>query len=81
MSKRCLSEFSLQQLQHKPSCFICVLKMSGMQMVALELFTTFNCFPVFLGSDLKDRYYKGVSCFVPLHRLFNGFAAALTFSK
>ena len=55
--------------------------MSGMQMVALELFTTFNCFPVFLGSDLKDRYYKGVSCFVPLHRLFNGFAAALTFSK
>ncbi|DBA83832.1 hypothetical protein WJX77_001850 [Trebouxia sp. C0004] len=29
------------------------------EMVALELFTTFNCFPVFLGSDLKDRYYKG----------------------
>ena len=36
-----------------------------MQMVALELFTTFNCFPVFLGSDLKDRYYKGVSCVGP----------------
>lgn len=31
----------------------------GMQMVALELFSTFNCFPVFLGSDLKQRYYKG----------------------
>ncbi len=34
-------------------------------MVALELFTTFNCFPVFLGSNLKDRYYKGVSNFGP----------------
>ncbi len=65
MSKRCLPQLSLQQLQHKRSCFISLLKLSGMQMVALELFTTFNCFPVFLGSDLKDRYYKGVSCSGP----------------
>ena len=30
-----------------------------MQMVALELFSMFNCFPVFLGPDLKERYYRG----------------------
>ena len=30
-----------------------------LQMVALELYSTFNCFPVFLGSSLKERYYKG----------------------
>ena len=29
------------------------------QMVALELYANFNCFPVFLGADLKERYYKG----------------------
>lgn len=29
-------------------------------MVALELFTEFNCCVVFLGADLKERYYKGV---------------------
>ena len=29
------------------------------QMVALELFTEFKCCPVFLGADLKERYYKG----------------------
>lgn len=28
-------------------------------MVALELFTEFNCCVVFLGADLKERYYKG----------------------
>ncbi len=29
------------------------------QMVALELYANFNCFPVFLGAELKERYYKG----------------------
>ena len=28
-------------------------------MVALELYANFNCFPVFLGAELKERYYKG----------------------
>ncbi len=28
-------------------------------MVALELFTEFSCCVVFLGADLKERYYKG----------------------
>ena len=31
-----------------------------LQMVALELYSTFNCFPVFLGPSLKERYYKGM---------------------
>jgi hypothetical protein len=30
-------------------------------MVALELFTEFNCCVVFLGADLKERYYKGAA--------------------
>ena len=30
-----------------------------LQMVALELYANFNCFPVFLGAELKERYYKG----------------------
>ena len=34
-----------------------------MQMVALELFSMFNCFPVFLGPDLKERYYRGTCPF------------------
>ncbi|KAL3130848.1 hypothetical protein ABBQ38_000180 [Trebouxia sp. C0009 RCD-2024] len=29
------------------------------EMVALELYSTFNCFPVFLGASLKERYYRG----------------------
>lgn len=36
-------------------------------MVALELFTSFNCFPVFLGADLKERYYKGQCRHVTVH--------------
>jgi hypothetical protein len=30
-----------------------------MQEAALELYTQFNCCVVFLGADLKERYYKG----------------------
>ena len=39
-------------------------------MVALELFTEFNCCVVFLGADLKERYYKGAA-FQP-YRLLSG---------
>jgi hypothetical protein len=31
----------------------------AMQMVALELYTSLNCCPVFLGEELKEKYYKG----------------------
>lgn len=30
-----------------------------MQAVSQELYTQFNCFPVFLGRELKEEYYKG----------------------
>lgn len=29
-----------------------------MQEVAQQLQTQFNCFPVFLGAELKNNYYK-----------------------
>lgn len=35
-------------------------------MVALELYTNFNCYPVFLGNELKDKYYKGKGRAVPV---------------
>jgi len=31
----------------------------ALQTVALELITEHNCYPVFLGSELKQKYYKG----------------------
>ena len=37
-----------------------IAEVSATQMVALELYSTFNCFPVFLGPSLKERYYKGM---------------------
>lgn len=46
----------------------CTKCVSLMQMVALELFTAFNCFPVFLGSELKERYYKGRSHVISLQK-------------
>ncbi len=30
-----------------------------MQEAALELYTQFNCCVVFLGKELKEKYYKG----------------------
>ena len=36
-------------------------------MVALELYANFNCFPVFLGAELKERYYKGERLGYVLH--------------
>ena len=33
--------------------------MSFSQEAALELYTQFNCCVVFLGAELKERYYKG----------------------
>lgn len=32
----------------------------SMQAVSQELYTQFNCFPVFLGRELKEEYYKGL---------------------
>lgn len=40
-------------------CLSVEIEPQEQEMVALELFSTFNCFPVFLGLDLKERYYKG----------------------
>ena len=34
----------------------------AVQEAALELYTQFNCCVVFLGADLKERYYKGTQC-------------------
>ncbi len=31
-----------------------------LQEAALELYTQFNCCVVFLGKDLKEKYYKGI---------------------
>ena len=31
------------------------------QNISLELMTEHNCYPVFLGAELKDRYYRGTS--------------------
>ena len=42
-----------------PVAFQMATRGLGAQMVALELFTEFNCCVVFLGADLKERYYKG----------------------
>ena len=35
--------------------------------MALELFTAFNCCPVFLGKELKEEYYKGEQQPLPSH--------------
>lgn len=35
-----------------------------LQTVALELMTEFNCYPVFLTPELKERFYKGATPFL-----------------
>ena len=42
-------------------------QLNMVQMVALELYANFNCFPVFLGAELKERYYKGDCLCYGLH--------------
>ena len=42
------------------------------QNVALELYTLHNCCPVFLGKDLKDKYYKGAFCQYEMFELSGG---------
>ena len=37
----------------------CVMIDSSPQEAALELYTQFNCCVVFLGAELKEKYYKG----------------------
>jgi hypothetical protein len=49
-----------------------------LQEAALELYTQFNCCVVFLGAELKEKYYKGDPQHI--HHLNGQICGYLTFS-